>query len=83
MLAILDLGSFQLCLDYLRNCMLETSNFCKAVEDNCLQDLKTMHHHANDHFDWLISGHQNVDGWREATFVLSEKYSKTPQRRTS
>ena len=35
------------------------------MEDDCLQAIKIMHHHANGRFDWLISGHQGVDPSRE------------------
>ena len=28
-----------------------------------------MHHHANGHFDWLISGHQSVNPSKEAISV--------------
>ena len=36
-----------------------------------------MHYHVNVHFfDWLISGHQNVNHSREAVSILSGKYKK-------
>ena len=83
-LAILDLSSFQLCvrtgircyiarkkLDYLFNCKSEISNVCRAVDGQCLQDMKILHHYASGCFDWLISGHQSVNPSREAISILS------------
>ena len=29
-----------------------------------------------DNFDWLISGQQGVDPWREAISILSGKYKR-------
>ena len=64
-------------LDYLCNCKSEISNVCKALEGHCLQAMKIVHHHANGHFDWLISGHQSVNPSREAISVLSGKYKRS------
>ena len=63
-------------LDYLFNCKSDISNVCSAMEGHCLQAMKIMHHHANDCFDWLISGHQNVNPSREAISILSGKYKR-------
>ena len=35
-----------------------------------------MHHHANGHFAWLISGQQSVNPLREAISILSGKYKR-------
>ena len=43
------------------------------MEGHCLQAMKTVHHYANGCFDWLISGQQSVNPWREAIFILSGK----------
>ena len=63
-------------LDYLCNCKSELSIVCNAVEGHCLQAMKIVRHHANGHFDWLISGHQRVNPLREAISVLSGKYKR-------
>ena len=52
-------------LDYLSNCKSEISNVCNAVEDHCLQAMKTVHHYANCCFNWLISGKQSVNPSRK------------------
>ena len=59
---------------FLCNCKLEISNVCNAVEGHCLEAVKTVRHHANGRFDWLISGHHSVNPLREAISVLSDKY---------
>ena len=46
------------------------------MEGHCLQAIKIVRHHAHSRFDWLISGHQNVNLSREAISVLSSKYKK-------
>ena len=38
--------------------------------------MKIVHHHANGHFDWLISGHQSVNPSREVISILSGKYKR-------
>ena len=35
--------------------------------------MKIVHHDANGHFDWLISGHQGVNPSREVISILSGK----------
>ena len=37
--------------------MSEIGNDCNAVEGHCFQAMKTVHHHANGRFGWLISWH--------------------------
>ena len=64
-------------MDYLCNCKSEISNVWNAVEDHCLQAMKIVHHHANGCFDWSISGHQSVNAWRKAIFVLSGKHKRS------
>ena len=54
----------------------EINNVCSVVEDRCLQARKIVHHHANSHFDWLISEHQSVKLSREAISILSGKYKR-------
>ena len=56
-------------MDYLCNCKSELGNVCNAVEGHCLPVMKIVHHHANGHFTWLSSGHQNVNPSREAISV--------------
>ena len=56
--------------------MSEISNVCKAVGDHCLQAIKAVYHHANGRFDWLISGYQSVNPWREAISILSGKHKR-------
>ena len=56
--------------------MSEISNVRKAVQGHCLQAIKIVHHHAEGRFDWLISGHQSVNPWREVMSILSEKHKK-------
>ena len=63
-------------MDYLCNCKSEISNVRNAVEGNCLQAMKIMHHYANSCFDWLISGHLSVNPSREAISILSGKYKR-------
>ena len=63
-------------LDYLCNGKSEISNVCNAVEGHCLQAMKTVHHHVNGHFDWLISEQQSVNPWTEATSIPSGKYKR-------
>ena len=46
------------------------------VEGHCLQAMKVVHHYANGSFDWLISGQQSVNLWREGISILSEKYKR-------
>ena len=53
--------------------MSEISNVCNAVEGHCIQAMKIVHHHANDRFDWLISG---LNPSREAISILSGKYKR-------
>ena len=38
--------------------------------------MKTVHHHANGRFDWLISEDQSVNPSREAISILSGKYKR-------
>ena len=38
--------------------------------------VKIVHYHANGRFDWLISGHQNVNRSGEAIYTLSGKYKR-------
>ena len=52
--------------------MSEISNVCNAVEGHCIQAMKIGRHHANDRFDWLISGHQNVNPSREAISIIQK-----------
>ena len=47
-----------------------------SVEGHCLPAMKIVHHHANGHFDWSMSGHQSVNSLREAIYLLSEKYKR-------
>ena len=63
-------------LDYLCNSKSEISNVCNAVEGNCIQAMKIVHHHANGRFDWLISEHQSVNPSRKSIPVLSGKYKR-------
>ena len=56
--------------------MSEISNVCNVVEGQCIQAMKIVRHHANDRFDWLISGHQSFNPSREAIFILSGKYKR-------
>ena len=64
-------------MDYLwLKCKSEISNVCNAVEGHYLQAMKTVHHHANGRFHWLISEHQSVNPSREAISILSGKYKK-------
>ena len=63
-------------LDYLCNCKSEISNVCNAVEGHCVQATKIVRHYANGRLDWLISGHQSVNPWREAISILSGKYKR-------
>ena len=63
-------------MDYLCNCKSEIGNVCNPVEDHCLRVMKIVHHHANGRFDWLISGHQSADTWREVISILSGKYKR-------
>ena len=41
------------------------------------KDVKTMHHHANGRFDWLISEHQSIEPSKEAISILSRKYKRS------
>ena len=50
--------------------MSEISNVCNAVEGHCIQAIKIVRHHANDRFDWLISGHQSINPSREILEIL-------------
>ena len=63
-------------LDYLCNCRSEIRNACNAVEGHCLLAMKIVHHHANNCFDWLISGRQSVNPSSEAISILSDKYKR-------
>ena len=36
--------------------------------------MEIVHHYVNRCFDWLISGQQSVNPWREAISILSGKY---------
>ena len=63
-------------MDYLCNCKSEIGNVCNPVEDHCLRAMKIMHHHANGHFDWLISGQQSGNTSREVISILSGKYKR-------
>ena len=56
------------------NCKSEINNVCNALEGNCLEVMKIVHHHANGRFYWLISAHQSVNPSREAISTLSGKY---------
>ena len=58
-------------MDYPCNCKSEIGNVCNPVEDYCLGAMKIVHHHANDRFDWLISGHQSINPSREVISILS------------
>ena len=60
-------------LDYLCNCKLEIGNVCNAIENHSLQAMKSVHHHANGRFDWLISGNQSVNPSIEVISILSGK----------
>ena len=60
--------------DYLCNCKSEIKNVCNMVEGHCLQAVIIAHHYVKGCFDWLISGQQSVNPWREAIFILSGKY---------
>ena len=53
--------------------MSKVINVSNAVEDDCLQAMKIVPHHANGFFDCLISGHQlqRVNPSREAISILS------------
>ena len=46
------------------------------MESHYLLAMKIVHHHANDRFDRLISGHQTVNPSREAISILSGKYKR-------
>ena len=63
-------------IGYLCNCKSEMSNVCNALEGNCLQTMKIVHHHANGCFYWLISEHQSVNASREVRSILSGKYKR-------
>ena len=63
-------------LDYLGNCKSDTSNVCNVVEGHYLQAMNIVHHYANGCFDWLISGQQSINLWREAISILSGKYKR-------
>ena len=39
--------------------------------------MKTVDHHANGCFDWLISGQHSVNPSREAISILSGKYKRS------
>ena len=56
--------------------MSEIGNVCNPAEDHCLGVTKIVHHHANEHFDWLISGHHSVNPSREVISILSCKYKR-------
>ena len=47
-----------------------------AVEGQCLQAMKIVHHYGNGRFDWLISGQQSVNPSRESISILSGKYER-------
>ena len=63
-------------MDYLCICKSEISNVYDAVECHCPQTMEIVHHHANEHFDWLISGHQSVGPLREAISLLFRGYKR-------
>ena len=65
-------------LDYLCNHKSETSDVCNEMEGDCLQAMKIVLHHANGHFDWLISEHQSVNPSRKAISIASGKYERFP-----
>ena len=46
------------------------------MEGYYLLAVKIVHYDANDRFDWIISGHQNVNPSREAISILSGKYKR-------
>ena len=52
------------------------SNVYNEVEGHCLQAIKIVHHHANGHFDWLISEHQSVNPSIKAISLPSGKYER-------
>ena len=60
-------------MNYLCSCKSEISNVCKVVAGLCLQAIKIVHHYAYICFDWLISGQQRVNPWRESVSILSGK----------
>ena len=41
------------------------------MKGHCLQAMKIVHHHANGCFDWLISGQQIGNRFREALSIIS------------
>ena len=60
-------------LDYLCDSKPEISNICQAVKSQCLQAMKTVHHHANGNFDWLVSEHEDLRlsiPWSRSTPVI-------------
>ena len=63
-------------LHYLGNCKSEISIVCRAVAGHCLQAIKIVHHHADGCYDWLLSGHQNVNLLREAISITVWKIQK-------
>ena len=58
------------------NCKSEMRHVCNVVEGQYLKAMEIMHHHDNDCFDWLISGQQSINPWREKIFILSGKYKR-------
>ena len=46
------------------------------VEGLRLQAMKIVHYYANSCFDWLIFGQQSDNPLREATSILSGKYTR-------
>ena len=56
--------------------LLKVAKAAWLMECHCLQAMKIVHHHANGHFDWLISEHQSVNPSREAISILSGKYQR-------
>ena len=51
--------------------MSEISNVCRAVEGDCLQVMKIVHHVASGRYDWLIFEHHSVHPLKEAISILS------------
>ena len=63
-------------LDCPCSCKPKISNVCNVVESQCLQAMKIVHHYANGHYDWLISGQQSIKPSKESISSLYGKYER-------
>ena len=63
-------------MDYVCNCKSEISNACNAVEGNCLQGMKIVHHYGSGYFDKLISWQLSVNPSKEEISTVLAKYKR-------